>query len=171
MRNGVVDPKTGIHYETYVKKKTAVGFSMCDDCENLAKQIAQARTPEEKECYERKLAQHHQVVYEDRMELARIARLCKIDERHVGFMIDAVDKQKFQIPTTASDAKCLRRLNRMIQKITGVQWLCHAHTATLTLSQPLTLPQRLTLPHSHSGFTTSRSSSSLLCLTSPLVGI
>ena len=37
-------------------------------------------------------------------------------------MIDAVDKQKFQIPTTERDSKSLHKLKRLIQKITGVQW-------------------------------------------------
>ena len=42
--------------------------------------------------------------------------------RHVGFMIDAVDKNKFQIPTTEQNSKSLHRLKRIKQKITGVQW-------------------------------------------------
>jgi len=122
MKEGVVHPGTGVHFECYVKKKHADGFSICDDCDYFASQIALARTPEEKESFRRQLQNHHQVVKEDRIELARIARLCKIDDRHVGFLIDAVDKQKFQIPTTARDSKSLKSLKRVIQKITGVQW-------------------------------------------------
>ena len=122
MKQGVTDPTAGTHYDTYVRKNSAIGFSKCDDCDNLAKQIAMARTPEERQCFERELAAHHQMVKEDRMELARIARLCKVDSRHVGFMIDAVDKQKFQLPTTASDSKSLKKLKRIVQKITGVEW-------------------------------------------------
>lgn len=72
--------------------------------------------------YTRKLQMHHDSVNEDRVEVARIARLCKTDPRHVGFMIDAVDKQKFQLPTTERESKSLSKLKRMIQKITGVQW-------------------------------------------------
>ena len=122
LKEGVTCPKTGDHFKTYVRKNSAVGFAKCDDCENIGKEIASARTPEERESFVRKLAAHHKVVMEDRMELARIARLCKVDERHVGFMIDAVDKQKFQLPTTERDAKSLKKMYRVIQKITGVQW-------------------------------------------------
>lgn len=123
MDRGVTDPRTDIHYEVKVRKNRAYGFNICDKCDNLHKDIAAARTPEEKECYIRKLATHHRQVKEDRMELARVARLCKMDDRHVGFMIDAVDKNKFQVPTTERQSKALKRLNRLVQKITGVQWL------------------------------------------------
>lgn len=68
------------------------------------------------------LRKHHTQVKNDRIEVARIARLCKSDPRHVGFMIDAVDKQKFQIPTTERDTKSLSKLKRIVQKITGVQY-------------------------------------------------
>ena len=145
MKDGVTDPKKGVHYDTHVRKNSAIGFSKCDDCDNLAKDIATARTPEERECFERELEAHHQSVKEDRMELARIARLCKVDKRHVGFMIDAVDKQKFQIPTTASGSKVLKKLKRIVQKITGVEWfvshpLTHTHsTLTLTHAHCLSL--------------------------------
>ena len=152
MKDGVTDPKKGVHYDTYVRKNSAIGFSKCDDCDNLAKDIAQARTPEERECFERQLAAHHQQVKEDRMELARIARLCKLDKRHVGFMIDAVDKQKFQIPTTASASKSLKKLKRIIQKITGVEWFV-SHSLTHTLNTH-TDPRALSVTHSHSGFIT-----------------
>ena len=38
---------------------------------------------------------------DDRDELARICRLCACYDTHVGFYIDAVDNNKFSIPTTA----------------------------------------------------------------------
>lgn len=123
MRRGLTDPRTDIHYEVRVRKTRAHGFSICDECDNLQKEIAAARTPEEKVGYIRKLATHHRQVKEDRVELARVARLCKMDDRHVGFIIDAVDKNKFQVPTTERQSKGLSRLNRLVQKITGVQWL------------------------------------------------
>lgn len=122
MKDGVVNPETDVHCECYVQKNHAEGFSKCDTCDYIAKKIALARTPEEKETYKRQLQQHHKTVKEDRMEMARVARLCKIDERHVGFMIDAVDKQKFQIPTTQRDTKSLKKICRIVQKITGVLW-------------------------------------------------
>ena len=57
----------------------------------------------------------------DREELARVARKCVVDDEHFGFFIDAVDSQKFGIPTTASQAKCLSHMRRIKQKLTGVQ--------------------------------------------------
>ena len=122
MKEGVVNPQTGVYCKCYVRKNHAEGFSKCNECDYLAKQIALARTPEEKEAFRSKLKQHQTIVKEDRMEMARIARLCKVDERHVGFMVDAVDKQKFQIPTTERDTKSIKKLKRVIQKITGAQW-------------------------------------------------
>ena len=44
-----------------------------------------------------------------------------MDDTHFGFYIDAVDSQKFGIPTTASQAKCLAKMQRIKQKLTGVQ--------------------------------------------------
>ena len=44
-----------------------------------------------------------------------------MDDTHFGFYIDAVDSQKFGIPTTASQAKCLAKMKRIKQKLTGVQ--------------------------------------------------
>ena len=83
------------------------------------------------------LRSHHQLVKEDRIEFARISRLCKTDPRHVGFMIDAVDKKKFQLPTTERDSKSLQKLKRLIHKITGVLFFhddsVHLFTALLIL--------------------------------------
>jgi len=105
-----------------VRKSKAIGFSKCDTCEEINSDIAAAQSHEEMEIHLEKLRQHHQSVKEDRIELARIARLCKSDHRHVGFMIDAVDKHKFQLPTTERVSKSLDKLRRVVQKITGVQW-------------------------------------------------
>ena len=82
-----------------------------------------------------KLRKHHQSVNADRVEVARITRLCKSDKRHVGFMIDNVDKQKFQIPTTERDSKSLSKLKRIIQKIIAVQWF-HDHSVHLYNALP-----------------------------------
>lgn len=57
----------------------------------------------------------------DREELARIARLCKVDHRHVGWMQDAMDKNKLGLPTTVSQAKCLGKMHRIKSKLTGCQ--------------------------------------------------
>ena len=74
------------------------------------------------------LRKHHESVKEDRIEFARIARKCKTNPRHVGFMIDAVDKKKFQLPTTERDSKSLQKLKRLIHKITGALFF---HDASL----------------------------------------
>lgn len=57
----------------------------------------------------------------DRDELARIARLCKVNDKHVGWMQDAMDKNKCGLPTTESQAKCLGKMYRIKSKITGCQ--------------------------------------------------
>jgi len=62
----------------------------------------------------------HQVK-DDRKELARIVRLCKTNPRHVGWMQDAMDKNKCGLPTTGSQAKCLGKMERIKSKLTGVQ--------------------------------------------------
>ena len=71
--------------------------------------------------YARRLDAHYDVINSDREELARVARKCVVDDAHFGFFIDAVDSQKFGIPTTASQAKCLSHMRRIKQKLTGVQ--------------------------------------------------
>ena len=72
-------------------------------------------------CFCQRLDTHYEVVQSDREELARLARKCVVDDEHFGFFIDAVDSQKFGIPTTASQAKCLSGMRRIKQKLTGVQ--------------------------------------------------
>lgn len=71
--------------------------------------------------YSQRLEEHYSIINADREELARVARKCAVDDEHFGFFIDAVDSQKFGIPTTASQAKCLSHMRRIKQKITGVQ--------------------------------------------------
>ena len=89
----------------------------------LAAEIVLTKTVEEEECKIKELHLHHNQVREDREELARLVRLCKIDPtRHVGFMIDVVDSNKFGIPTTEHTPKALAKLWRVKQKLTGVQF-------------------------------------------------
>ena len=54
------------------------------------------------------------------MSVARIARLCKTDFRHVGWMVDAVEK-KIGVPTCERQSKALSGMPYLVQKITGVQ--------------------------------------------------
>ena len=51
-----------------------------------------------------------------------VHRLCCVDDRFVGLCIDAVDKNKFGIPTADNPAKCLKGIHRVKQKLTGVQF-------------------------------------------------
>lgn len=122
MNEGVINPDTGKLYRTHVRQNSAVGFSQCDECTRRAAAIAAAKTLAETQCARRKLKEHQDQVKADRIEMARIARLCKIDQRHVGVMIDAVDRQKFGIPTTERQSKNLAKMDRIIQKITGVRY-------------------------------------------------
>ena len=121
MQNGVTDPDTGIAYTTKVRVNHCHGFSTCDDCSLLQAQIALAKHHDEEEKYVQLLKQHHAEVSNDRDELARIARQCKISPNHVGYMIDAMDKHKLGVPTTEAHAKCLAKMPRIVQKLTGVQ--------------------------------------------------
>ena len=121
MKNGVTDPDTGIAYKTHVRVNHCRGFSTCDDCSLLQAQIGLAKLKDEQEKYTRLLKQHLTEVSDDREELARIARKCKIYPEHVGYMIDAIDKHKLCLPTTEASAKCLAKMPRIVQKLTGVQ--------------------------------------------------
>ena len=123
MNNGVVDPATATFHPTHVRVNSHRGFSKCNTCVLLSAEITRAKTVEEEECKIKELRLHHNQVREDREELARLVRLCKIDPtRHVGFMIDAVDSNKFGIPTTEHTPKALVKLWRVKQKLTGVQF-------------------------------------------------
>ena len=57
----------------------------------------------------------------DSEELARIVHLCKTNPRHVGWMQNAMDKNKCGLPTTESQGKCLSGVHRIQQKLTGVK--------------------------------------------------
>ena len=104
LNRGVTDPGTGIDYVAEVGVGRAKGFAKCDVCQHLESKIAVAQTNEEMETFLRDLRLHHQSVMEDRVEFARISRLYKTDSRHMGLMINAVDKKKFQLPTTERDS-------------------------------------------------------------------
>ena len=121
MGAGVIDPATGTAYRTHVRMNHCRGFSTCSDCSLLQAQSAVAKCLDEENKYVDLLSQHHKEVREDREEGARVARRCKIDSRHVGYMVDALDKHKMGIPTTESQAKCLAKLARITQKLTGAQ--------------------------------------------------
>ena len=48
--------------------------------------------------------------------------MCCVDDRYVGLFIDAVDSQKFGIPTIDTQAYYIKGINRLTQKLTGVQF-------------------------------------------------
>lgn len=130
---GVTDPDTGTHYVAEVREGRAKGFAKCDECSRLEGAVANAQTHEDMDALLDELRKHHESVKQDRIEFARISRLCKTDPRHVGFMIDAVDKKKFQLPTTERDSKSLQKLKRLIHKITGVPF-CHDDSVHLFIA-------------------------------------
>lgn len=59
MNDGVVEPDTGTHFTTYVRKNHCRGFQVCSTCEILATDISQATNEDERESYKRALAEHH----------------------------------------------------------------------------------------------------------------
>ena len=122
MNEGIINPISGVQHVLYVRVNHNRGFKVCDDCSNLAADVKAARTKEEKEACIRLLKAHHDEVEGDRTEVARVARLCKIDKRHVGFMIDGLDKQKCGVPTTEAQTKGLAQNWAIKQKLTGVQF-------------------------------------------------
>ena len=122
MQEGVVDPHTGILFTCRVRKNTQRGFSRCNDCECLRADMRAAKDLVIKKGFFRLLKRHQRGVDLDRSELARVARLCKIDIRHVGVFVDAIDHNKFPLPTTESHSKALSKLHRIKQKLTGVQF-------------------------------------------------
>lgn len=64
MNEGVVEPDTGTHFTTYVRKNHCRGFQICSTCEILATDIAKASNEDERESYKRALAEHHaEVMY------------------------------------------------------------------------------------------------------------
>ena len=142
MNNGVTDPKTGKSYTCFVRTVKARGFAKCNTCEMLKTLARESKSTRKRQIYLRRLEQHYAQGTADREELARIARyllavfvlsclltgitkylfcrLCRIDNSNFGMFIDAVDKQKFGIPTTSSQAKCLAHMPHIKQKLTGV---------------------------------------------------
>ena len=62
LNKGVVEPETGITFTTYVRKNHCRGFAVCTTCEILATDIAQSINEDERECYTRALAEHHEEV-------------------------------------------------------------------------------------------------------------
>lgn len=121
LKVGVTDPKTEIHFPvTKIRKASARGFKMCNTCEYFRMKM-QTVIPSKRARQKAALSAHIADVEDDRLELARIARLCTIDPDHVGFYLDAADSCKFSIPTTTSKAKLISQLWRVKQKLTCVQ--------------------------------------------------
>ena len=119
--DGVDDPETSVHSKVEIRKRSAKGFADCNRCSYLMMKIRGTSDVAARQVYTRKYNKHIREVYDDREELARIQRLCIVDNRHCGFFMDAADSNKFSIPTTTSCAKMLSQLWRVKQKLTCVQ--------------------------------------------------
>lgn len=119
---GVVHPETGVRLAVKIRHNRAEGFGACPNCEQLKYTVRMSKDPDTKKGYVKMLNKHLQSQQENRAELDRVKRLCKVDPQHVGVFVDAVDKNKFGIPTTESASKTLSGIQRIKQKITGVQF-------------------------------------------------
>ena len=102
-----------------MRKNTQRGFSRCDTCSTLRFGASHAKSKDERDSYQRLFKEHQTGCDDDRGELARIARLSKIDKRHLLLLIDAIDSNKFGIPSTEAQAKMLSKIYRVKQKLTG----------------------------------------------------
>ena len=96
LKVGVTDPKTEIHFPvTKIRKASARGFKKCNTCEYFRMKmqtVIQSKRARQKAA----LSAHIADVEDDRLELARIARLgTNNDPDHVGFYPDAADSCKF----------------------------------------------------------------------------
>ena len=105
LKEKVVDPCKNVLLEVKIRKRRAVGFKACDTCEHLKLMVRLAKSKTEREIAEGNKIDHFRSVRRDRDELARIMTLCRLNDKIVGFAIDAADVGKWQTPTTKSRAK------------------------------------------------------------------
>ena len=121
MQGTITDPHKGDVYEVKFRRRRAVGFKACDECERLKLLVKTAKTKVERDMAVATKIEHFRSVARDRKEAARLRLQCKNNPKKVGFSIDAVDSNKWQTPTTQSRAK-VRKNN-----------ICmHMHTHILT---------------------------------------
>ena len=74
LKEGVVDPSDGVHYDTHVRKKRCRGFGLCNFCELMKSLAATSKKQETRDSYRRMHRQHLLEVHDDLCELARLAR-------------------------------------------------------------------------------------------------
>lgn len=122
MACGVVNPETSNRLTVKIRRNRAEGFSACGDCEQLKYSVRMSKDPDCKAGFVRMFNKHLGSQQENRAAVNGVKRKCKVDPRHVGVFVDAVDKNKFGIPTTESASKSLAGQQRIKQKITGVQF-------------------------------------------------
>ena len=122
MATGVVDPMTSKVFTVHIRKHRAEGFSACPDCEMIKSSVRMSKDPDMKKGFVKMYKTHLQNQKENRDGLARVKRLCRTSPTDVGVFIDAVDKNKFGVPTTESNSKDLAGQQRVKQKLTGVQF-------------------------------------------------
>ena len=105
MSEPIVDPIKNKLFQVQFRKRQAVGFTQCDECQRLGLLVKVAKTIAEKEIAEGNQIAHRRSVRRDREEVQRIKLQCRGNEKLVGFSIDAVDTHKWPTPTTKSQAK------------------------------------------------------------------
>lgn len=120
-KDGIVNPEDSINYTVHVRPSHAKGFRKCSCCEYWKCKIRGTQNQLKKKSYRRRLDVHIEEVYDDRSALAKRVRKCKVDDEHSGFYIDAIDNNKFQMPTTVSTGKNLSSLWRIKPKLTCIK--------------------------------------------------
>ena len=105
MSEPIVDPIKNKLFQVQFRKRQAVGFTQCDECQRLGLLVKVAKTIAEKQIAEGNQIAHRRSVRRDREEVQRIKLQCRGNEKLVGFSIDVVDTHKWPTPTTKSQAK------------------------------------------------------------------
>ena len=145
LRAQIPDPASGELYSVKKRKRRAVGFKKCDVCSELEFAVMMAKNKNDRLTAKNRLHAHLQKVVFNKSPTQppthsttplthsllqvkanrsglQAARAACNGSTIVGFTIDAADIGKFQTPVTKSTAKILGGMQRIKNKITGVEF-------------------------------------------------
>ena len=145
IKKPVVDPDTGDLYSIMMRKRRALGFKKCNKCSELEFAVMMAKTKSERQEARNKLHAHLHKIRRNRTGLQQSRVECN-GITVVGLSIDAADHAKYPTPTTKSPAKVLAKMQRIKNKITGVEFFSGARKLVLFRTLPnITTGANLTL--------------------------
>ena len=141
----VVDPDTGNLHTIMMRKRRALGFKKCNKCSELEFAVMMAKTKSQRQEARNKLHAHLHKIRRNRVGLQQARVECN-GITIVGCSIDGADFGKYQTPTTKSPAKILGKMQRIKNKITGVEFFSGARQLMLFRTLPnVTTGANLTL--------------------------